>query len=797
MHRWQQIEELFHAAVERPAPEREAYLREACASDPELYREVSVLASYVTDATLEESWAPAAAAQLIVGSQALTAGDCLGPYEIASFLAAGGMGVVYRARDLRMNREVAVKVCPDGFNERFWKEVRAAARLNHPNVCQLYDVGPNYLVMELVEGSTLAELTREGPLPLPKALGFGRQIADALDAAHRQDVIHCDLKPSNIKVTPNDVLKLLDFGLARQLRMEGVECIESSADDAALFGTTSYLSPELIENAPIDARADVFSFGLVLYEMLSGRPAFLEDTAASTKTAILRSEPAPLSVDARVAQLVRRCLMKKARERFQTMREVKSALDQIVAAMTHHEGSIAVLPFLDIGWDAENEYFSDGLTEEIINALSRVPELKVTARTSSFSFRGRHRDFRAIAETLGVQSVLQGSIRRAGGRVRVAVRLISAADVYHLWSETYDRELTDIFEVQDQIAVAVADALRIRLGKPPITRPRDPPRFAAYEAFLKGRHYMLKATPEALARARLAFEEAIALDARYPDPYCELGMHYVFMSMVGLGPGRELAPLIRTHAETALTVDEASPLAHALLGFVAATHDYDWVEAGHHFNVAIASPSVTGDARYLYSLLYLAPLGRAEAGVRQMEKALERDPLSVFLRTGLAGLSYLAGQFDRSRHANYEALEIDEAHWMPNFGEGLIALATGSLTDAVTAFEKAYRIAGWNVQIIGHLAGCLAATHDWKRADALVQQLLGGPPHSAPIGMAVYHSILLQADAAADWFARAIDYRDPLVLVYVRHPACLVMRKSSRWAALAKMLNLSGMLDAW
>ncbi len=272
MHRWQQIERLFHAAVSLPPKERQNFLQEACARDLELYCNVMDLAS--CDRSEDDSWAPAAAARLIVGSQTLAAGDRLGPYEITSFLAAGGMGVVYRARDLRMHRDVAIKVCSDGLDWRFWREARAAAQLNHSNVCQIHDVGPNYLVMELVDGSTLAEILRGGPLPPARVLALARQIADALEAAHRQDVIHCDLKPGNIKITTDDTVKVLDFGLARQLRRKPDDHFDPSHDEAVPFGTTSYLSPELIKDFEIDERTDVFCFGLVLYEMLRDTPRF-------------------------------------------------------------------------------------------------------------------------------------------------------------------------------------------------------------------------------------------------------------------------------------------------------------------------------------------------------------------------------------------------------------------------------------------------------------------------------------------------------------------------------------------
>jgi serine/threonine protein kinase len=278
MARWQQIEALFEQALERADAERDAFLRDACLDDPELYRDVVSLTDHNTDVPGDDSWAALAAAQLVVGSVALDPGERLGPYEITSFIAAGGMGVVYRARDPRMGREVAIKVCPEGFNDRFSEEVRAAAALNHPNVCHVYDVGSNYLVMELVQGETLDDRIRDGRVSQAEALPLAKQIAHALEVAHERGVIHCDLKPGNIKITPDGIVKVLDFGLARRTQLDAAARVARSSGLAGLFGTTAYMSPEQVAGSPIDARSDIFAFGVVFYEMLSGASAFSGET---------------------------------------------------------------------------------------------------------------------------------------------------------------------------------------------------------------------------------------------------------------------------------------------------------------------------------------------------------------------------------------------------------------------------------------------------------------------------------------------------------------------------------------
>jgi len=380
-------------------------------------------------------------------SVSLATGTTLGPYVIDALLGAGGMGEVYRARDTRLGRDVAIKVLPQTFAvdpdraRRFDQEAKAVAALNHPNICQIYDVGRlgpettsesgvRYLVLEYVQGIPL-----RGPLGAEEALRLALQIASALEAAHRRGILHRDLKPANILVTGGSgalsdppTAKLLDFGLAKALLPEADV---TATTEGTIAGTAAYMSPEQAQGKSIDARSDVFSFGAVLYEILSGRRAFVGDTSVEVLSAVLRDEPGPLGASP-LASVVRRCLEKDLSRRYQTMAEVRAALEDVARGTRNREPSIAVLPFANLSADKENEYFSDGLAEEIINALTRIPGLKVTARTSAFAFRGKEQDIRKIAETLDVRTVLEGSVRRAGGRIRVSAQLINAADGFHL-----------------------------------------------------------------------------------------------------------------------------------------------------------------------------------------------------------------------------------------------------------------------------------------------------------------------------------------------------------------------------
>jgi serine/threonine protein kinase len=327
----------------------------------------------------------------------LSTGDKLGPYQILAPIGAGGMGEVYRAKDPRLNRDVAIKVSASKFSERFEHEAKAIAALNHPNICQIYDIGPNYLVMEFIEGTPL-----HGPLPLDRALRYAVQICDALDAAHQKSITHRDLKPANILVTASGV-KLLDFGLAKIGTTSAAAASAATAQTLDLtevgtvLGTAAYMSPEQAKGEPTDSRSDIFSFGVVLYEMLSGRQAFSKNSAVETMAAIVRDEPAPLGAPSSLSAIVTRCMRKSPASRFQTMNEIRAALEQATATATAKTPSIAVLPFANMSADKENEYFSDGLAEEILNLLAKIPGLKVIARTSAFAFKGKEQDIRKIA----------------------------------------------------------------------------------------------------------------------------------------------------------------------------------------------------------------------------------------------------------------------------------------------------------------------------------------------------------------------------------------------------------------
>src|SRR5689334_1687586 len=530
------------------------------------------------------------------------AGQQLGPYTLLAPVGAGGMGEVWKARDARLNRVVAVKRLKREHNARFEQEARAIAALNHRYICQIHDIGPDYLVLEYIEGAPIC-----GPQPPEEAVRLAIQIATALDAAHRKGVVHRDLKPANIMVTPEGSVKLLDFGLAKHV----TDSDDTRTIEGTVMGTAAYMAPEQAEGKPLDARSDVFSFGAVLYELLSGRRAFHGENSISTMAAILHKEPAPLDAASALQQIVKKCLAKAPAQRFQTIAEVKEALVGVGHTRSGDEPpSIAVLPFANMSADKDNEYFSDGLAEEIINALAQIPGLKVTARTSAFAFRGKEQDIQKIAEALHVKTVLEGSVRRAGNRLRIMAQLINAADGYHLWSQRYDREMADIFDIQDEIAQAIAAALHVKLSGTPAPAHQYKPNLPAYEALLKARYFMGRLDPTQLPQLKEAFEQAIALDPKFALAHCEYGGYFIGMAALGAMPANQAMPAIRAHAQEALQWDPSIPEGHDMLGCVAGFYDYDWREAERHFRMAMARDPVPPTVRAHYAMFYLLAIGR-------------------------------------------------------------------------------------------------------------------------------------------------------------------------------------------
>jgi serine/threonine-protein kinase len=712
----------------------------------------------------------------------------LGRYTLVAPIGAGGMGEVWKAHDTRLNRRVAIKRLSAGHGHRFEQEARAIAALNHPHVCQIYDVGPDYLVLEYIEGTPLS-----GPVPPDEAVRLALQVASALEAAHRRGILHRDLKPANILLTrgggPTDppAVKLLDFGLAK---LADTDADATRTTDGTIVGTAAYMAPEQAEGTSVDARSDIFSFGVVLYELVSGRRTFA-GTAPQVLHAVLHQEPAPLDAPSVIADVVRRCLEKRPQDRFQTVAEVRMALERAAHALTTRDAtdqrpSIAVLPFANLSADRENEYFSDGLAEEIINLLAHLPDLTVIARTSAFAFKGRQEDIRRIAEALGVTTVLEGSVRRSGNRIRVTAQLITASNGSHVWSERYDREMTDVFAIQDEIAEAIATALKVKLSLEPTTRRGGTTNLAAYEAYLKGRYYWAKLTADSLERSRECYEEAIRLDPSFALAHCFLGEHFFALAAAGARPARDVMPKARAAAEHAARIDPSVSEAQALLGSIAGFYDLDWVEAARHFRLAMAHEPVAPHARMHYGF-HLLVTGLLSDARREYERATAEDPLNALCRTHLAWCLMAMRATDEAAAQLRKNLEIDPSPWT-DYAFTLLHLVEGNLPDALASAERMRAAAPWSALAAGVLAGLLGRVGDTGRSQSILAELQPADAHGVPLGLAMFYLIRQEHERAADWFEKAIEQRETWIPLFVLRIGLL--DRNPRRDALARMLKL-------
>ncbi len=611
------------------------------------------------------------------------------------------MGEVWRATDTKLNREVAIKILPEAFAQdaermaRLAREAQVLASLNHPNVAAIYGVETCALIMELIAGPTLAERIAQGSIPLGEALGVARQIAEALEYAHERGIVHRDLKPANIKITPEGRVKVLDFGLAKiQAGAESDATLTATAA-GVILGTAAYMSPEQAAGRPADARSDVFSFGLVLYEMLSGQRAFLEETGISAMAAILHKEPRPLrevapQVPAAVERIICRCLVKAPAGRYPNMSALRVALEEAgKPAAQVKETSIAVLPFTNLSADKENEYFSDGLAEEILSALSQLPGLRVIARGSAFAFRGREHAIAEIVEKLQVTTVLHGSMRRAGNRIRVTATLINAEDETQLWSERYDREMRDIFDIQDEIAQAIVEKLKLQLGaragQPLVKRYTE--NLEAHSFYLKGNFHLYRFTKDDMEKGRTCLEQAVALEPGHAAAWVQLADYYIASAHLGLALPLDLWPHASDAAQKAMAADPGLAEAQAVVGLLEAITEYRWEAGLHRLDTALRLNPASARSHFWRGRV-LFSLRRVEEAIAAMRRAVDLDPVSTLYREHLADMYILEGHPEEAaEHAGF-ALEVDPLYGIAAVLLGEAYSLMGRHQEAIPLMEK-------------------------------------------------------------------------------------------------------------
>jgi serine/threonine protein kinase/Tfp pilus assembly protein PilF len=727
----------------------------------------------------------------------LEAGSKLGPYEILAPLGAGGMGEVWKARDTRLGRVVAIKKVKEQHSERFKQEARTIAALNHPYICQIHDIGPDYLVLEYVEGKPLSS-----PLPEKEAVRLAIQIASALEAAHKKGIIHRDLKPGNIMVTDEGSVKLLDFGLAKlyeqaasssQLPTAGYPATQAGA----VLGTIAYMSPEQAQGQSADARSDIFSFGAVLYEILSGRRAFSGESNYAIMDAIVKQEPIQLQASFSLEKIVQRCLAKQPSVRYQTISEVKGALEDVfatkaTAAVEEPQPSIAVLPFVNMSGDKEQEYFSDGLAEEIINALTKIPGLKVPARTSSFFFRGKEADIQEISARLHVKTILEGSVRKSGNRIRVTAQLINAADGYHLWSERYDREMTEVFAIQDEICQAIVGKLCIELSADrPLFFKRRTENTEAYNLYLKGRYQLLKFMSESMAKSKEYFEQAVALDPDYALAWHGLAMYHWFLGYRGFTPPNKANVKCRQATLKALELDEMLSEAHSMMAVLWAS-EYDWKGAESEFRRAMELGPKSVDVWQYYSRYYLLPMRRLDEAIATSKRAVELDPLSPDLQYELGHRYWLIRQYDRALGQADNALELNPQFPWAHMLRGVIYIETGRLDEGIQAVEVAASMVGHTTVLLRILGYTYAMAGRTSEAQKLLDEMLqlSQKTYMPPLGIAYAYLGLNEMDKAVEWLEKAIDERDGMVMYTPSFHLADPLRSHPHYHVLLRKMNL-------
>jgi serine/threonine protein kinase/tetratricopeptide (TPR) repeat protein len=747
----------------------------------------------------------------------LRPGDQIGKFRVEGQLGRGGMGVVYLARDTKLNRYVALKSLPPevrdnrNIRSRLEREARLLARLNHPNIATIYDEleevqGAIYLVLEYVGGQSLAEYIRGGRLSLADTLSFATQTATGLAAAHEHGIIHRDLKPGNIMITPQSHVKVLDFGLGRAMDMEAMGLKSPATRPGWPMGTAAYMSPELAMGRPADHRTDIWSLGVVIYEMLAGELPFKGDTEPAVLHATLHDEPRPLNelrqgIPRALEEAVLRMLRKEPSQRYVSMGQVFRELNFLVqngigsVVVREEPASIAVLPFDDMSPNHDQEYFCDGIAEELINALTRVNNLRVIARTSAFSYKGRKLGVRQIGRELNVGTILEGSVRWAEDRLRVTAQLVDAKDECHLWSERYDRPRGDIFSIQDDITSAIVNRLKPTLAdqeKPMSTKSR-PMNLDAYHLYLRGCYFRSKGTPGAVHRAFEYFQRAIEHDPNYALPYVGLALSYCLLPFYTLSPPAQVVPKAKQMVARALQIDPMLPDAHGALGFIKTWFDWDWAGAQREIRLAIElNPGC--DRFHLWYAYCLMLQGRYDEARKQACEALELDPISVLLNRELGLISYFAGDYDQAIDMLQKTIEMDPSIMYAHAHLGVAYMRKAMYEEALREIQKEREVARGSHTWADTLDAVVRALMGQQQAarEAL-DRLLGRSQREyvSPFHLACIYFMLEQDDEGFQWLSKAYAGQD-LWLCFLRAiPGYDRIRTDPRCVELLNKINLA------
>jgi serine/threonine protein kinase/Tfp pilus assembly protein PilF len=781
-------------------------------------------------------------------------GQTLGHYRILEKVGAGGMGVVYRARDEQLDRDVALKVLPSGTlsddtaRRHFRKEAMALAKLNHPNIETVYEFGSqegmDFLVMEYVPGKTLADRLTRGALPEKEVVALGLQIAAALEEAHERGIVHRDLKPANIAITAKGRAKILDFGLAKLLRPVSEGTTETFTESQGAAGTLPYMPPEQLMCEPVDARADIYTIGAVLYEMATDRRAFPEVLTSRLMDAILHQPPvAPRAINPRIsAQLetiILKCLDKDPDRRYQSVTELLVDLRRLesssssythpsppstwgrvarmigygavglltlavgLAAMNvggwrdrllgHPRApqirSLAVIPFDNLTGEAEEEYFADGMTEALITDLGQIQALRVISRTSVMRYKGARKPLDQIARELHVDAIVEGSVSRSGGLAKVTARLVYGPTDSQLWSKSYQRDLQNVLIMQGEVASAIVHEIdvtltpqeKVRLAS---GRQVDP---AAQEAYLKGRYHWHKGSAEETRKAREYFEQAVRVAPQYAASYAALAAYYSVTTHL---PAKEAIPKAKEYALKALELDDTLAQAHTALAIIKFYGDWDWPGAEKEFKLALALNPNDAETHRTYSS-YLLGLGRFDEALLEVQRAQQLDPLSLYTSVNAGWTFYFVRQYDRAVKECQQALDLDVNSDGAHACLGQSYRAKGMREQAISESERAVVLSGRVPPRVVGLARTYAEFGKRAEAKKLLEELRERAKHGyvSPYYFAMIYTSLGERQQALAALEQGFAERDRYLTWLNVDDAFDSLRKEPRFQDLLRRIG--------